>query len=349
MGPTKHPCKHAVTVYHDETSDAGPGHLKGHVLFWVPDHIYGEYRTPLFGSEPFEYQPDDLLFTRVKQIRTDNNYDTRFHFCKISGSKWTQWDVPLLEATSVAVDALRRKFQKQFDRPLCCKLAILFYPKKSDLSLYGGSHGKERHQRHDETVLRMLLKGAAHYLYNEDTYINLRRIISDGDPRHRPLDPERIVWRLLADDGGEKVPLREYISFAEDVTIEHVPSNHRLHDEEHAHYRYAHHLQLADLLLGGVIHACHKGCHTYEPPPLDTPVHNKRDIIATPVKRMLDKQFRGFGFRASGHFRSFTVSQVEFGNEGVIFRQVATRDIKPVLENLQQELDYDWSNKASKT
>ena len=109
-----HVFQHEVTVYHDETTDAGPGHLKGHVLFFVPKHVAGEHRTPLFGSEPFEYRPDELLYSRIRRVRTDHNYDTRFHFCEISGSKWTKWDVPLFEATMIAVDALRHKFPKEF-------------------------------------------------------------------------------------------------------------------------------------------------------------------------------------------------------------------------------------------
>ena len=344
-----HAFQHEVTVYHDETADAGPGHLKGHVLFFVPKRVAGEHRTPLFGSESFEYRPDELLYSRIRRVRADHNYDTRFHFCEISGSKWTKWDVPLFEATMIAVDALRHKFPKEFRQPLCCKLAVLFYPKKSDLSMYGGNDGKEKHQRHEETVLRMLLKGAAHYLYADGAQVSVRRIVSDGNPRHRPLSVERVVWRLLADEGSGRTPLRDYVSFAEGATIDHVPSSHRDHDEGSEHYRCAHHLQIADMLLGGVIHACHKGCRVCAPPPLGAPVANKRDIIATPIKRMLDKRLRGFGFRASGHFRSFTVSQVEFGTDGVVFKQVTTQQVQPVLEDLQQELDYDWGDDASVT
>lgn len=330
-----------VTVYHDETSDAGPSHLKGHVLLWVPERVRGEHCSPLLGVHRFQYSPEQMLFERIRRIRETHNYDTRFHFCKISGTKWTRWDAPLLDASAVAVDALRHKFTKEFDRPLCCKLAVLFYPKKSDMSLYGGDRGKEQHLRHDETVLRILLKGAAHYLYGKGVSVRIRRIISDGEPRHRQLDPDRIVRRMLAEDDDTRAPLRDYVSFADDAHIDHVPSNHRKHDPEHASYRHAHHLQLADMLLGGVIHACHKGCRVCDPPRIGGEVDCKRDIIATPVKKMLDKRLRGRNFRFSGHSGAFTISEVAFDEGVVVFKQLPTKLAESALDGLQAELGYD--------
>jgi hypothetical protein len=240
----------------------------------------------------------------------------------------------------VAVDALRHKRSKEFHDPLCCKLAVIFYPKKSDLSLYGGVYMKEKQQRHDETVLRMLLKGAAHYLYSDNTTVMIRQIVSDGDPRHRPLDSSRIVWKMLSEEEGQKSPLRDYVSITDDATINHVPSNHREHATDHENYRHAHHLQLADILLGATIHACHKGCRTYRPPALGSQVTEKRDIIATPVKEMLEKSFRRSGFRHSGHYRSFTISQVAFEKGSVLFKQISAKEIEPGMYNLQKELDY---------
>lgn len=276
----------------------------------------------------------------MQSIRSAHNFNTRFHFCEISGTKWTKWDIPLLEASTVAVDALRHKRSKEFHHPLCCKLAVMFYPKKSDISLYGGVYRKEKQQRHDETVLRMLLKGAAHYLYSDDASIMIRRIVSDGDPRHRPLDSGRIVWQMLSEEEGQKSPLRDYVSIADNATIDHVPSNHREHAPDHGDYRHAHYLQLADMLLGAIIHACHKGCRTYSPPALGSQVTSKRDIIATPVKIMLEKRLRRSGFRHSGHYRSFTISQISFEKGSVLFKQVSTKEIEPVIYDLQRELDY---------
>lgn len=330
-----------VIVYHDETLDAGSGNLKGHVLYLVPVRLSQERYTPLFGSESFEYRPEDLLFEHIKRIRSTHGFDRRFHFCKISGAKWTKWDVPFLQASNLAVDSLRSKRSQQFKYPLCCKLAVLFYPKKSDISLYGGDHGKEKYQRHDETLLRMLLKGAAHYLYGDGVKVLVSRIVSDGEPKHRPLDSSRIVWQLFSEEGGKKTQLRDYVSFTDEAVIDHVSSNHREHELEGEHYRHAQHLQLADMLLGGVIHACHKGCQIRVPPPLGTPVSYKRDIISTPIKSMLEKRHRGRGFRHSGHYKSFTISEVGFATGEVVFKEVSTKYMDPILHNLQEELDFE--------
>lgn len=51
--------------------------------------------------------------------------------------------------------------------------------------------------RFNETILRMLLKGAVHYLYDEDNKVKILKIITDGKPYHRKLSEDRIVWRLI--------------------------------------------------------------------------------------------------------------------------------------------------------
>jgi len=332
---------HDVIIYHDETSDAGPGSLKGHVLLWVPTALHVKSETPLFGVEETTVNSADMLYDGIINIRTKHDFNRQFHFCDISGTKWTKYDVPVHEVASIAVDALRSKRPNVFKFPLCCKVAVLFYRKKADLSMYGGSIGKEQHMRHNETVLRMLLKGAAHYLYDDDNQVQINNIITDGEPNHRNLDQARILWQLLFDEGQGRNPLRDYVSFSRDATIEHIPSNHRKHVIGSQNYINANFLQIADMLLGGVIHSCQKECHEQEPPPLGSTLDSKRDIVTTPIKQMLDKTSRGSEFKHSGHYNSFTVSEVEFDKKNILFRKINPCHVDLPLALLQQELDYD--------
>jgi len=65
---------------------------------------------------------------------------------------------------------------------------------------------------------------------------------------------------------------------------------------------------------------------------------NKRDVIAQPVKEMLDKRRRrGSGFRYSGHYKSFAITQVMFSKDGINFQEVQSVDIQDE-DSLQMSL-----------
>ncbi len=86
------------------------------------------------------------------------------------------------ELFSLAVDALRSKSPQIFSRLLGCKVAAIFIPRVLIWTIYGGDSRKEQKLRHDETLLRILLKGACHYLYDDSNSVEIVRIISMVNP-----------------------------------------------------------------------------------------------------------------------------------------------------------------------
>ncbi|HOV98963.1 MAG TPA: hypothetical protein PK595_05270 [Bacteroidota bacterium] len=318
---------HRVIVYHDETNNISGQNFKGHVLFFIPITLSVKTETPLFGNTFNEYYPKKMLFDQLMQYRQEYACDGKLHFSEISGRTWNKYDYAYYQVIALAVDALRSKSTDIFDYPLHCKVAAIFYPKNNDRNIYGGNSRKEQMLRHDETLLRILLKGSCHYLYDESNSVEVIQIISDGEPNHRQMDEERVVWRLTYDELYGKSPLRNYVSFASDAAIIHLPSNHKKYLVNTEEYIHANFLQVSDLLLGSIMRACYKGFKPGKPPRLGEKCI-KKDIIATPVKEMLEKKKRGTGFTQSGHYKSFTVTQVNFNKDGINFHELSTAQIK---------------------
>ena len=221
-----------VIVYHDETKQAGSEKYKGHVLLFVPTKIEVVHTTPLFGTESHEYCPLLLLSEQLENIRLQFHLDKKLHFNQISGKKWGNFDLGVRRFVETGIDALRYKSPTLFPQPLCCRLAVIFYRMSDDLSLYGGDTSSEKELRHDETVLRMLLKGSVNYLYDENNCVHVDRIITDGEPDHRHLDEERIVRRMTYDGLIGKSPLRSYAIFTDRTEIVHLQSDHKLYQPE---------------------------------------------------------------------------------------------------------------------
>jgi hypothetical protein len=283
-----------------------------------------------------EYSSLDALFKEIQKIRSRFDDDRKFHFTDISGRTWTRFDTATRSAVEASVDALKHKFPNIFRRPLCCKLAIIFYPENLDRSLYGGAEEKEKALRQDETLLRILLKGAVHYLYSDTREVTVVDLVCDGQPNHRPLDMQRVVWQIEVDELSGRTPLREYATFSPDAGITHLPSTHRDYEQDTEEYVHANMLQLADLLLGSVIRSCYVGCTDHPTVPCrGDKVSAKKDVVAYPVKEMLQKMDRGYGFRHSGHFGAFSISHFEIEDDEILFRKVHPKDIKTDGENLQ--------------
>ncbi len=229
----------------------------------------------------------------------------------------------------MAVDALRRKAPETVERPLCCKVAAIFYPSGANLRIYGGDlPRKEKRLRYDETLLRILLKGACHYLYDENNPVEIVEVVTDGAPDHRPLSKERVLVRLIYDEIYGRTPLRDYVSFASGASITQVPSDHKQHSLDSQAYLHANLLQLADLMLGSIMRACFVGFRPVSSLPRLGEECVKKDVIASPVAFMLRKVDRGAGFRRSGHYKSFSITQVSFAGENVAFRQLSALRIQ---------------------
>jgi len=331
---------HELFVFHDETEFQAGEKYKGYVLFFVPEALLIKSSTPMFGTHELEVFPIEQLKTQIVHLRSMLIDDDKFHYSRISGKRWHNNDSIKRLVLERAIDALRTKRPKVFSNPLCCKLAIIFFSNSTDLSLYGGEQSKERRLRHHETILRIILKGALHYLYDDDDQVIIKGLISDGDPFHRSLSDSRVVWDILYDEFKGRSPLKPNITFSEDASIIQMDSNHRNYDLGSIDWIRANLLQIADLLLGATIKSCHIGCkdHTNIPKP-GTEVEDKKGIFAYPIKRLYSKEKRGVGFTYSGHYRSFTISFIDFSGDTITFKPVRPVDIQ--LDDMNLELPFE--------
>jgi len=315
-----------VIVYHDETKSVPGRNFKGHVLLFVPVNLTSISETPLFGTDVVQYSSRQMLFDAVEGTRKKHKCDGKLHFSQLSGRAWKKYDYAYYEAVSFTVDALRHKFQEEFPYPLRCKVAAMFYPKGADWKIYGEHPRKEQKLRHDETLLRMLLKGAAHYLYDDHNLVQIEGIIADGESAHRHFDAGRIMWRLSYESSYGRSPLRDYVSFSPKASITHLLSDHKLYARNTEEYKYATFLQIADLLLGTIMRSCYVGITKVSSLPRINDICNKRDVVSWPVREMLMKKERGAGFRNSGHYRSFTLTEVKFSKKCVHFRELTPKE-----------------------
>ena len=331
-----------VVVYHDETKDVPGENLKGHVLLFVPETLEVCETTPLFGSSRSVYNPGRIFYNEILRIRENHKCEWKLHFADIGGNKWSKHDQVALEVVTFAVEAMRTKdVHPPLKQPLAFKLAVMFYPKGADLTLYGGDTRKEKRLRHDETVLRILLKGAAHFLYSEENRVEVLRIVCDGKPEHRPFSEKRILWQLLAEEDRGRTPLRNYVSLNPNAVIEHLLSDHKRYEPGSPEHIHANFLQVADLLLGAVRYSCYKGIRTISRVPrIGEECTEKRSSISAPVWEMLRKVERGPGFKHSGHYRTFTIGQVEFEDDQIIFKPLGVKHAA-VNDSRTMELLFD--------
>ena len=280
-----------VRIYHDESKEALGKSVWGHGLLFVPERS----KKSLLGD--------------LRGIRQTVGYNGKLRFADISESVYT----PKYKCAKAWVEA----GAVYLERKKGCKLGVIFFDTNAaNLELYSGDK-KEQKLRFVETVLKMVLQGSVHYLYNENWRIKIEEIITDGEPWHRKLDEHRIIERIVAN-------VRNYVEFLPDAGIRAVFSDHgdnRCDDAESAEL-----LQLTDLLLGSMIQTCLKR----------TVGGSKRDIISKPIREVLNKRKRGKGFKNSRHFRSFSVSLATIENNKWMFNDLLTKDT--LYENHQGTL-----------
>lgn len=328
-----------MIVYHDETKKIENTNLYGHILLFASTELKIEKYGTLFGDVMEDYQPITEFHEKVMEIRKRYKAYHKFHFNEIPRSgKWTKYNQCEREFVKLGIDVLKTKRNSMFKHPLLFKIAIIFYP-LSMLDMYGGDK-KEKHLRYHETLFRMLLKGAVHYLYDKQNHVEILKIISDGKPYHRKLSEDRILWRLIFDDFISKRSLRDYTPIHPNCEIIHQSSNHKDFEENTKEYIHANMLQLADMLLGCVIHSCYKGLRIQNPSPYigQQGVEDKRGIIALPMKEMLDKRKRGRNFKYSSHYKSFSLSLASLNNGKWNFENIMTKAIEIVPDARQLTL-----------
>ncbi len=153
MSTTLH---HRVIIYHDETKDVPGRNFKGHVLLFVPVTLSVTNETSLLGAfQEEEYTPQEIFLGEWVRYRQEFTCNGKLHFSEVSGQTWKKYDYAYQKAIALAVDALRSKSPQMFSRPLCFKVAAIFYPKGADWNIYRGESRKEQKLRHDETLLRL--------------------------------------------------------------------------------------------------------------------------------------------------------------------------------------------------
>jgi len=328
-----------VVVYHDETRGFDRPFNNGHLFFFVPQEVMSKRERSLFGTQEQKVSSCSLLYEEVSRLRSTYGVSGRFHFSEISGAKWSKYDEAQRKLVQLCVEALRSKRSTTFKPPLCCKMAVVFYPNPRDLSLYGGSTRSEKKMRHMETVMRMLLKGAIHFLYDHSSKVRILGLVSDGDPHHRTLDDYRIVQMLSIDDSEGVKHMRDYVEISEDAEIIQQSSDHKLYEVDSEAYVHATMLQLTDMLLGSVIYSCRReekiDCLIQ---PIGTKIPDKRRLIAFPVRDMLNKRKRGAGLRHSGHCSSFVLSKASVVRGAWQFERLTTKDIETNRQTHQMVL-----------
>lgn len=332
-----------VTVYHDETKREDETRLKGHVLLFVPHIATWRAGTPLFGPDERRAAPLVDVPRMIWSLR--DRYDLaqkRLHFSKIGGRKWTRFDAGHRSIAELAANILRSKPTRELPVPFSLKVAVMFYGPDADLSLYGGS-SQERTLRHDETVLRMLLKGAAHFLFPERTRLSLVELVTDGLPAHRTLSESRVLWQLAVDGTAGRTALRSNVELPAELRVRPHSSDHKSHERGSTADGDSQFLQLADLYLGAISRACFDPTGDWpSPPAIETQPVLKKDVITHPIRSVLQKQSRGAGFRNNGHYRSFSVGRVAFSGREVSFRRLGPRLVDHTLPTPQ--LDLSWSD-----
>jgi len=310
----------SVSVYYDETY-LNQQKCHGHVLFFVPDQNEIVNKSPLFGKVSNTYCPKQQLLQEISNCRGENHKSHEFHFKEIRGKQWSQVDILTRNMMNLLFDSLRSKGTTFFKPPLACKVAVLYHPNSSRTNMYGGDSKKEKRQRFSETMLRILLKGSCHFLFNNNQRVKISRFIVDGFPAHREFDAKRIIPKLLVEVGKNRTPLRDYVEFNTEIEITHNDSNHTMYEYGSTMYEDANFLQCADLLLGAINYAIFY-------PPWDGKKHfqigeiceSKKRFLSEPVAEMIHKISRGPGFQNSGHYLSFSISKVIFEGNDVIFQ-----------------------------
>jgi len=330
-----------VIAYHDETRNAKNGKYRGHVFPFVPQLVNISHSHTLFGTDTQSHSVADLLHGKICELRDSYGLNTKkLHFTDISGKKWSRKDEGYRLIMEVLVDALRHRFSQIFTASLSCKLAVISYPQKSDVELYGGE-GKEQYLRHDETVMRILLKGSLHSLYDDSNKVRIDAIYTDGQPMHRPLDDERVIDRLKRDEQYGRKPLREYVELADNAQLIGINSDHTKYDISSGEHKHSNFLQLADFLLGAVIKSCYSGTRRHKSLPrkgTSLTAQEKKAIIAYPVMEMLEKRKRGAGFRNSGHYKAFSLTELTFKNSVPDFNELKVQD--PAIFSNTPEFDF---------
>lgn len=314
---------HYVTIYHDETKTTVDSPYRGHVLLFVPSKITTR-TSSILGNQRTDTYPRSLLLEHLDDLRGHFKLiEKKLHYSDISGSQWGVSDQGHLEILNTCVDGLKCKSSEYFNDALHLKLAVVIYPKNIPEAVkpfYGGTNKNENSYRYDEHHLRRLLKYACCTFYNDQEFVHVQRIVTDGTPQYRQMNSDRVFGWLPIDELFGKSPIPSYVYFELTCEITHLPlSDHKLYVPSSDEYGHANFLQIADLLLGSTITYLRLGCDrasiTY--PTYGERVTGKKELVSQPVRMMLQKAVRGRQLQHSSHANSFLVSEAQYTLEGL--------------------------------
>lgn len=275
-----------IEIYHDEVQSTATHLPFGHQFLVVPTRSKASFHQLLMETrDRFRPQDDNVYRT----INWKNIRERDFRTTAVA----TNWLELLVSATH-----LSRVFKSNGSslHPQGVKISSIFIKSRDEMAdHYWQNHGDgERNNLKFETLLRIGLKGALHYLYNPD-YTPYRKVVlkglyTDGKPLSRPLDTGRIIDRVRPE-------LRDYVEIPDSLTMDAVSKS----KNKSAKVNF---LELTDLILGATYFTCG-----------DQQIDWKQQI-ARPVSRLYAKRQRGSGFQHSGHFRSFSVSWASINKQG---------------------------------
>lgn len=342
--------KQKLTVYYDET-ELKHVQLCGHVLYFVPSEISATYENhlPIRGNyclpikDNYCYSPSEELLKIIYKIRETEPHNKKFHFKKFTGKYQTKYDRPALLLMAALVDSLRSARFGEFNMPLHCKLAIMYYGNKVRKNYYGGDTHEQK-IRYDETMLRILLKSALHYFYKDGDDIVITDFIVDGKPNSREMDKHRVVQTLLFEEHHQRTPLRKNIQIDPTLKIKHISSDHKDHLHNTIEYEHANLLQCADLLLGAANYTFYPPANQQENSAKGfQSSKNKKQKLSIPFDNMICKLKRRGGFVNSSHFKSFTVSNISFEQDKIIFKNHSDLIAPEIEKPAQTEILFDTS------
>lgn len=327
--------KSDVYIYHDETYLAGNVNLCGHVLFFVPLQTKIIFNGRLFDRHEIIISPWNSLKKKYIDLRNTPYSNHKFHFTDISGRRWSKRNEAERNFIFIGIDSLK---QTSCSSPSYCKLGIIFFKKPTPLntSCYGGDTKKEKKLRYEETLLRMLLKGSVHRLYDNFHKANILNIFTDGQPSHRKLSDSRIIERLLEEK-------RDYISINKDAKIIPKSKNYRKYAKHSDDYCHSNLLQLTDMLLGSSIKCCFSNIENNKYSlRIGDKIRDKKGYLAFPLKEILEKRKRGKNFVYSKHYNSFSISKALIENNIWNFHETYSKDKEFLCDNTQTCLFDDF-------
>lgn len=279
-------------IYHDESKEDG----FWHVFLFVSVDFKAEVLGKLQKARK-DFNGNDLSF---KSLRSNASFEVAKHFLSIKNATLQQKVKGTIESFSCGkteyckIQKRRTLITSQFSSSPQWRIAVFRQENNhSDMGLHSDDLSKI------ETTFRMGVQGACHFLFEENSPLEIERIVLDKEDHYqiehnRNFDSQKILNKLNRN-------FRTYCSLTEQTQI----SGNNLDSDDHLL------LELADIFLGafrfGFLH---------ENGQLGTR-DQKRLLLAQQIKPLIDRSNQGFARMQNSRFRNFgTFSSSKIGTNG---------------------------------